>query len=72
MAIELWTQVYCQGEKYQRQTAVTALDKLLPADQIAREKAVAGLQGSCPRRSSRSSSPTCSRATSESSAASPR
>ncbi len=49
MAIELWTQVYCQGEKYQRQTAVAALDKLLPKDQVAREKAVAGLQGIVPK-----------------------
>jgi hypothetical protein len=49
-AIDLWTQVYCQGgDKYQQAKAVSALDRLLPADKIAREKAVAGLQSSVPK-----------------------
>jgi len=48
-AIDLWTQVYIQGDKYQRQKAVTALDQLLPAGKIAREKAVAGLENAVPK-----------------------
>jgi len=48
-AIDLWTQVYCQGDRYARQKAVTALDKLLPADKVAREKAVARLEPTVPR-----------------------
>ncbi len=48
-AIDLWTQAYTQGDKYQRQKAVTALDQLLPADKIAREKAVAGLESAVPK-----------------------
>jgi len=48
-AIDLWTQVYIQGDKYQRQKAVSALDKLLPAGKIAREKAVAGLESAVPK-----------------------
>jgi hypothetical protein len=48
-AIDLWTQVYCQGEKYQRQTAVSALDKLLPTNKVARERAVAALEGVVPK-----------------------
>jgi hypothetical protein len=47
-AIDLWTQVYAQGDKYARQKAVAALDKLLPADKIAREKAVASLKDLIP------------------------
>jgi hypothetical protein len=48
-AIDLWTQVYAQGDNYQREKAVTALDKLLPAGKIAREKAVAGLENAVPK-----------------------
>jgi hypothetical protein len=48
-AIDLWTQVYCQGDRYARQKAVTALGKLLPADKVAREKAVARLEPTVPR-----------------------
>jgi hypothetical protein len=48
-AIDLWTQAYTQGDKYQRQKAVTALDQLLPAGKIAREKAVAGLENAVPK-----------------------
>lgn len=48
-AIDLWTQVYCQGDKYAQQKAVAALDQLLPKDKVAREKAVAALQGAVPR-----------------------
>jgi len=48
-AVDLWTQVYVQGDKYAQQKAVTALDALLPKDKIAREKAVAGLEASVPR-----------------------
>jgi hypothetical protein len=48
-AIDLWTQAYAQGEKYQRQKAVTALDTLLPSGKIAREKAVAGLESAVPK-----------------------
>jgi len=47
-AIDLWTQVWVNGDKYARQKAVTALDRLLPADKIARERAVAGLQQMVP------------------------
>ena len=47
-AIDLWTQVYCQGDKYAQQKAVAALDQLLPKDKVAREKAVAALQGTVP------------------------
>ena len=45
-AIDLWTQVFGQGDKYAQQKAVTALDQLLPKDKVAREKAVAALKGS--------------------------
>ncbi len=48
-AIDLWTQAYAQGDKYQRQKAVTALDTLLPSGKIAREKAVAGLEATMPK-----------------------
>jgi len=48
-AIDLWTQVYCQGDKYSRQKAVTALDGLLPAGKVARERAVARLEPTVPR-----------------------
>jgi hypothetical protein len=48
-AIDLWTQVYCQGDKYARQKAVTALDGLLPTGKVAREKAVARLEPTVPR-----------------------
>ena len=48
-AIDLWTQVYCQGDKYARQKAVTALDGLLPTDKVARERAVARLEPAVPR-----------------------
>jgi hypothetical protein len=47
-AIDLWTQVYCQGGSYAEQRAVTALDRLLPKDKVAREKAVAGLESTVP------------------------
>jgi hypothetical protein len=47
-AIDLWTQVYCQGDKYAQQKAVSALDELLPKDKVAREKAVAALAGVVP------------------------
>jgi len=47
-ALELWTLVYVQGDKYSRQKAVAALDKLLPADKVAREKAVASLKDLVP------------------------
>ena len=47
-AIDLWTQVYCQGDKYAREKAVTALNRLLPTDKVAREKAVARLEPSVP------------------------
>jgi hypothetical protein len=43
-AIDLWTQVYCQGDKYAQQKAVDALNKLLPKEKVAREKAVAALE----------------------------
>ena len=53
VAIDLWTQVWVTGrktdDKYAWQKAVTALDKLLPADRTAREKAVAALEPSVPR-----------------------
>jgi hypothetical protein len=48
-SIDLWTQVYCQGDKYAQQKAVTALDGLLPKDKTAREKAVAGLKSVVPQ-----------------------
>ncbi|MGZ4198595.1 MAG: hypothetical protein ACXVP1_00235 [Thermoleophilia bacterium] len=48
-AIDLWTQVYCQGDKYARQKAVSALDGLLPTDKVAREKAVAALEPAVPQ-----------------------
>jgi len=48
-AIDLWTQAYAQGDKYQRQKAVSALDALLPTGKIAREKAVAGLESAVPK-----------------------
>jgi hypothetical protein len=48
-AIDLWTQAYAQGDKYQRQKAVSALDTLLPSGKIAREKAVAGLESAVPK-----------------------
>ena len=44
-AIDLWAQVYGQGDTYARQKAVSALDGLLPKGTVAREKAVAGLKG---------------------------
>jgi len=44
-AIDLWTQVFGQGDKYAQQKAVAALDQLLPKDKVAREKAVAALRG---------------------------
>jgi len=47
-AIDLWTQVYCQGDKYAQQKAVSALDGLLPKDKVAREKAVATLEAFVP------------------------
>ena len=47
-AIDLWTQVYVQGDKYARQKAVTALDGLLPTGKVARERAVASLESSVP------------------------
>jgi len=40
--------VYCQGDKYAQQKAVTALNGLLPANKIAREKAVARLEPTVP------------------------
>ena len=48
-AIDLWAQVYSQGDTYARQKAVAALDQLLPKDKVAREKAVAALQGTVPQ-----------------------
>jgi len=47
-AIDLWTQVYAQGDKYAREKAIAALDKLLPRDKVARQKAVAGLKDLMP------------------------
>ena len=47
-AIDLWTQVYAQGDKYAREKAVAALDKLLPRDKVARQRAVAGLKDLVP------------------------
>ena len=47
-AIELWAQVYGQGDKYARDKAVAALDRLLPRAKTAREKAVAGLKDLMP------------------------
>lgn len=47
-SIDLWTQVWCQGDKYAQQKAVTALNGLLPKDKGAREKAVAGLESTVP------------------------
>jgi hypothetical protein len=47
-AVELWAQVYGQGDKYARQKAIAALDTLLPKDKVAREKAVAGLKDLVP------------------------
>jgi hypothetical protein len=47
-SIDLWTQVWCQGDKYAQQKAVTALNGLLPKDKVAREKAVAGLESTVP------------------------
>jgi hypothetical protein len=44
-AIDLWAQVYGQGDTYARQKAVSALDGLLPKGTVAREKAVARLKG---------------------------
>ena len=47
-AIDLWTQVYAQGDKYARQKAVAALDRLLPRGKVARERAVAQLKDLLP------------------------
>ncbi len=43
-SIELWAQVYGQGDKYARDKAVAALDKLLPQDKAERMRAVAPLK----------------------------
>ena len=48
-AIDLWTQVYCQGDKYARAKAVIALNRLLPTAKVARERAVAQLEPTVPR-----------------------
>ena len=52
-AIDLWTQVWVTGvttgDKYTRQKAVTALDKLLPTGKVAREHAVGALESEVPR-----------------------
>ena len=48
-AIDLWTQAYAQGDKYQRAKAVSALGQLLPAGKVAREKAVARLESALPK-----------------------
>jgi len=44
-AILMWGQVYSAGDKYFRPKAVDGLDRILPADKVARMKAVAPLQG---------------------------
>jgi hypothetical protein len=47
-AIDLWTQVYCQGGTYAQQKAISALDRLLPKGKTAREKAVGDLESAVP------------------------
>ena len=47
-AIDLWTQVFSTATSTPSK-AVTALDQLLPKDEVAREKAVAALKGSLAR-----------------------
>jgi hypothetical protein len=48
-AIVLWGQVYEDGDRYMRQKAVDALDRILPTDKESRMKALAPLVGTMPK-----------------------
>lgn len=47
-SIIMWGQVYADGDKYSRQKAVQALDRILPAEEQARMEALAPLAGTMP------------------------
>jgi hypothetical protein len=48
-AVVMWGQVYAAGDKYARQKAVEGLDLILPAEKVARMKAVAPLSQTMPK-----------------------
>lgn len=47
-AILMWVQVYANGDKYSRRKAVEGLDRILPAEERARMKALAPLADTMP------------------------
>jgi hypothetical protein len=49
-AVLMWGQIYSQGDKYQRKTAVERLEAILPKQKEARMKAVAPLYKTMPKK----------------------